>query len=71
MKGRERKKRQKKDKKMTFKSYIKPETEHVVLNIHQAVLDPMYPETSTDEQWGNQGQFEEEDDEYDEFHDDF
>ena len=57
---------------MTFKSYIKPETEHVVLNIHQAVLDVEFdPNRSTFEQLGNEGKFEEEDDEYDEFLDNF
>lgn len=57
---------------MTFKSYIKPETEHVALNIHQAVLDTDFnPNISINEQLGNEGKFEEEDDEYDEFLDDF
>ena len=56
---------------MTFKSYIKPETERIELNTHQAVLITIDPEHSTDEQLGNQGQFEEEDEEYDEFLDDF
>ena len=57
---------------MTFKSYIKPETEHVVLNINQAVLDVVIgPDYSTEQMLGNEGHFEEEDDEYDEFLDDF
>lgn len=57
---------------MTFKSYIKPETEHVVLNINQAVLDVVIgPDYSTEQMLGNEGHFEEEDDEYDEYFDDF
>lgn len=57
---------------MTFKSYIKPETERVSLNTQQDVLITIDPEHSTDEQLGNQGQFEEEEtDENDEFFNEF
>lgn len=56
---------------MTFKSYIKPETERVSLNTHKAVLITIDPNHSTNEQLGNEGKFEEEDEEYDEFLDDF
>ena len=56
---------------MTFKSYIKPETEHVTLNTQKAVLITIDPEHSTFEQLGNEGKFEEEEEEYDEFLDDF
>lgn len=57
---------------MTRNCYFKPETERVRLNTHEEVLITIDPEHSTDEQLGNQGEFDEEStEEYDEFFNEF
>ena len=50
--------------------YIQPETEVVRLNTTADLLIEMDPDVSTDMQLGNKGEFEEEDDDYDNFFDD-
>lgn len=51
--------------------YIQPETEVVRLNIKDDLLIEMDPDVSTDIQLGNKGEFEEEEDDFDDFYDDF
>ena len=51
--------------------YIRPEMEVVNLNTADDVLLEMDDAVSTPDQLGNQGQFEEEEDEFDDFSDEF
>ncbi len=51
--------------------YIRPEMEVINLNTTDDVLMDLDDTVSTQDQLGNQGQFEEEEDEFDDFSDEF